>query len=493
MTPKRSVGSEDAAERARWRPQASMHFAVAAVTLMVAMGMLLVSAEVSSADKIIWKSGNETIGRIVAESNGTVTLVVPRAGGNVRMEVPRSSILAVVKNGQEPKVPAAPATGPAPTPTSGPAAGVITAAAEKTYYPLPIVGEIGKEVKADVLEVALEDALKARPDYIVFYIDSGGGSVEETRAIVEVIAMAEGVKFVAVVKQALSAAAVIALTCPDIYMSPTAVMGGAVPYKIGPDGTPQAVEEKFKSVIRAQFRSAADLGGHPTVLVEAMMDPDMELYIQEKDGKKTLAAVGPGKLIKAKGKILSLTAKEAIDAGIAKGRVRKMDQIYKAMDLESWTRIPGKGWDIMAARTNAARREQLRKDQADSVAAQRKVISPELRKISDELKRIIKDLRLANSEMNMMEGEYKREAAAINAAYDRDRRQARKLGMTKKVQEREALIRRATSNRENSLNSLRRQFEPRVRGLRLRIQGYVERQKNLHEKRRALLRPGVRR
>ena len=485
MTPKRSADPRGAVERARWRPR---DWTVVAVTTAIAAGMLLGTTGEAPADKIIYKSGAEVTGKVVAETKDKVVFAMPKYGPNVRMEVPRADIRAVIRDGSDPTIPAA------PTPTTAPAtqpADVLPSAPEKTYYPIPIVGEIGKEVLAKTLEVALQDAQKARPDYIVFYIDSGGGSVSETREILEVLSMVEGPRMVAFVKQALSAAAIITLTCPDIYMSPTAVIGGAVPYQVGPEGTPKDVEEKFKSVIRAQFRAAADLGGHPTVLVKAMMDPNMQLFLIEKDGKKTLAAAGPGKLLKDKNKVLAMTAKEAVDAGVAKGRARRMANLHTAMELESWARVEGKGWDIMAGQANAAKRQEMLKEQAEAVAEQRKNISPEIIKINNELTRIGKDLRLANSEMKMMENEYNREVGAINAEYERQRRQARILGLTGKGQERANLLRNAERNRENGLNNLVRQFEPRTRAVKLRVQNYLEQQKVLVDKKRRLIRTGA--
>ncbi len=442
--------------------------------------MLLAGAGVSSADKVIYKDGTEATGRIISQDAKSVVLQMPKYGANVRLSIPTADIRAVVMDGGEAKAPAAPAVTSAPTPD------------EKRYYPLPIVGEIGKEVTADIFKVALADALKSRPDFVVLYIDSGGGSVAETRKMLEVIAEAEDLHLVAYVKQALSAAAIIALTCPDIYMSPSAVLGGVVPYQVGPDGTPKAVEEKFQSVIRAQFRAAAELGEHPTVLVEAMMDPDMELFLVEKDGKKSLSSVGPGKLLKGKNKVLAMTASEAMACGIAKGKARKLASVYKPMGLASWARIPGKGWDMMANRASLARRRQMMKEHRESVAAQRKNVNPELKKVDDDLRRVAKDLRMANSEMKMMDGEYALEVAAINATYQHERKRASDLGIKGEVEKRRDVLRKAEINREKQFFSLRRKFEPRVRSMKLRVQGYLERQKELSDKRRNLKKLGGR-
>jgi len=478
MVRQRSEESRAADERARWL-SAGRSRGAAFTAAALSAAILLGSAGTLSADKVIWKDGTEVTGRIVSRDDKSIVLAMPEYGPDVRVTIPLAEVQAVIQDGPGAQTPAAPAA------TSTPAPG------EKRYYPLPIVGEIGTEVTADTFKVAFGDAVKAKPDYIVLYVDSPGGSVAETRQILEIIAEAEDVKLVAFVKQALSAAAIISLTCPDIYMSPSAVIGGAVPYQVAKDGTPKAVAEKFQSIIRAQFRAAAELGGHPTVLVEAMMDTNMELFLtSSKDGKKGLAAKGPGQLLKGKNKVLAMTAGEAIACGIAKGKARKLASAHKAMGLASWSRVPGKGWDIMANRAHVARREEMLAEQREDVVAQRKDVDPELKKVEDQLTQVAKRLRQAKTEMAMMEGEYAREIAAANNEYEYQRKEATRLGIKGEVEKRQQVLRRAELNLERKMFSLRKSFEPRVRSMTLRVQGYLEQQKELMDKRRNLRKLG---
>jgi len=448
--------------------------------------VVLAAAATSAADRVVWKDGRTTRGRIVAEDPETVVMAVGSPGARVRMEIPRARIKAVIRSEVRAADTAAPATAPAAAPKAPPAeAG--SAKDVPLYYPLPIAGEIGTEVKAETLALALKDVRAQAPDYVVLYIDSGGGSVQETRRILDVLAGAQDLKLVAYVRQALSAAAVIAMTCPDIYARPSAIMGGAVPYKVGPDGTPKTVEEKFQSVIRAQFRAAAEMGGHSSLLVEAMMDPDVELYLKEAEGKKTLARSGPGKLIKAKGKILTLTPREAMTCGVVKGTAPNLASVHKAMGLPRWERCEGKGWALLAGQAAIARRKLDKAEQREARAEAMEKIAPELKKIDGQLKQIESDLKLVGTEMAMLKKEYDREVAAIHAEYERDRRRAGALGAVGRVRERENLIRQARVNRDNKLNGLRRRFEPKVRQLKLRTQQLNTAQAELQTKRRNLI------
>ena len=337
------------------------------------------------------------------------------------------------------------------------------------YYPLPITGEIGLETKAKTLALALEDARQQSPDYVVLCIDSVGGSVDETRKILEVIAEAQDLKLVAYVERALSAAAVIALACPDIYMKPSAVIGGAVSYQ-GSAGTPKTIDAETESVIRAQFRAAVEMGGHPSVIVEAMMDPQMQLLLVEADGKKTLAAEGQGKLIKAKGKVLALTAKEGMECGLVKGAAGNMESMNVAMGITIWNRMDAKGWDLMMGQAIRARREVEQEQERRERAAQIKEDPPQLKQIDAKIAKTQGELRLVNVEMSLLKGQYDREIAAIHAEYARARRRAAALGAAGRIKERERLLLSGREKRDSKLNSLRQKFEPKVMSLKLKIQ-----------------------
>ena len=447
--------------------------------LLLAAAVLLASAGAASADKVYCKDGTVTTGQIIADTGDSIVLAVGKTGEKTIVSISIKDIKAVVNEaqpqGEAPKLP--PATAPADP----------DAAQGVGYYPLPIVGEIGLDVKAKTLALALEDARQRGPDYVVLYIDSAGGSVNETRLILDVLAEAQDLKLAAYVEQALSAAAIIALACPDICMKPSAVLGGVVPFKVGPEGTPQAVEEKFEAIIRAQFRAAAEMGGHPSVLVEAMMNPNMQLFLIEKDGKKTLAAQGEGKLLKDKGKVLALTAKEAMECGLVKGTARNLESMHEAMGIEAWDRLPGKGWALMMGQAALARRKLQKQQEDQARAAQLEELSPELKKIDDKIANVRTDLRLANTEVNLLKGLYEREVAAALAEYERERNRAANLGAVGRLRERENVLRNAENSRDSKLNSIRQQFESKAMAMKLKLQKLNESLKQLLAERRKVL------
>lgn len=141
---------------------------------------------------------------------------------------------------------------------------------------------------------AERDQVKA----LVLEINSNGGLVNAAQEIKDAL-LACKVPTVAYIKgRALSAAALIAISCQKIAMEPGTEMGAATPIMLlGPQV--QAAEPKFVSAFRGEFESAAEMRRRPTALAGAMVDKDHETI--------------PG-LVK-RGEILTLTAETANSHG----------------------------------------------------------------------------------------------------------------------------------------------------------------------------------
>ena len=94
------------------------------------------------------------------------------------------------------------------------------------------------------------------------------------------------------------------------------VIGASVPWRPTENG-PADVDAKFRSFIDATVRAQPRHGQHSDLLVRGMSELDLEIYLTQTDGKPTLSMSGPGKLIKSKGQILSMTASEAAECGLS--------------------------------------------------------------------------------------------------------------------------------------------------------------------------------
>ncbi len=52
---------------------------------------------------------------------------------------------------------------------------------------------------------------------------------------------------------------------------------------------------------RAMFRTAAELGGHSTLVMRGMMEPDIELAVRTENGRPVVVEGRNGKILKSKG------------------------------------------------------------------------------------------------------------------------------------------------------------------------------------------------
>ena len=217
------------------------------------------------------------------------------------------------------------------------------------YFLIQVKGVIGEDFTAAHMQSLLYQAEKRMLTVVVLEIDTPGGAVSEAEKIVDLLIAHKNMRFVALVRKALSAGATITLACKEIYMTESATIGAAVSYLRGKDGRPEFlprdVAEKMQSAWRAVCRKAADHGEHPSVLAEAMVDPDFALTVQrEKDGRITLQRVqrgapAQGEILKEFGRILTLTAKEAVACGLAKGVAPDAPSLGPTLGFASWTAL----------------------------------------------------------------------------------------------------------------------------------------------------------
>jgi membrane-bound ClpP family serine protease len=112
----------------------------------------------------------------------------------------------------------------------------------------------------------------------------------------------------------------LAYSCRFIGIVKDATMGAAEPVLAGEGGQMQSASEKINSALRADFANRAGFYERDPLIAEAMVDKDILLItrhakvIRLSDEKEILPT---DKVITAKGKLLTLDAKEMIEYGVA--------------------------------------------------------------------------------------------------------------------------------------------------------------------------------
>jgi len=313
------------------------------------LGVLAVLALVGTAlgDKLVTKDGRSFEGKIISRG-ANVVFEAHKYGSKITVTIPRAQVASLTVGAIEPAKttpPARPRTRKIGDVPPAPKAPPIKTTRGATYYVIPLKGEVGKTVAADVLSQSLADAAMRNPTVVILHVDSPGGRISEVAPLADAIrSHKKTLRIVVLVKSALSAAAVTAMACDEIYVEPASIIGAATAYSVSSKGKASAVAEKMQSLWRATARSCAAAGGHSPLLANAMIDASVELYVVDREGKKVIVDRMPasgGSTVTRRGKLLAMTADEALACGLARAKVDDYAALGKLLDHAGWTECEG--------------------------------------------------------------------------------------------------------------------------------------------------------
>ncbi|MBN2592173.1 MAG: hypothetical protein JXA81_01600 [Sedimentisphaerales bacterium] len=181
-------------------------------------------------------------------------------------------------------------------------------------------------------------ALNAGAEYVIYEISTYGGLLQSADDIAKyfILEIGDKVHTVAyVTTEAISAGAMISVSCRDIIMRENTTIGDCAPIAIGTKL--EGVErEKTESFTRAAFARAAEANGYPAALLKAMVTMQTKVYriknLQTGEGEffeDQQLPDDPNKydldgkeLIVDDDEILTLTAARAFEYGIARALVK---------------------------------------------------------------------------------------------------------------------------------------------------------------------------
>jgi len=173
-------------------------------------------------------------------------------------------------------------------------------------YVIPVEGTIDNPL-ATFIGQSLDRAEREGASGVVFYVDTPGGRIDAALKIADRI-IASPLPSLAIVKNAYSAGALISLSAQQVVMLPGSEIGAALPIAVNPiTREVSPVDRKFVSAFSAKFRTIAEARGRPANIAAAMVDPDIEI---------------PN--LKAKGDLLTLSAKKAVELKMADAEVASL-------------------------------------------------------------------------------------------------------------------------------------------------------------------------
>lgn len=180
-------------------------------------------------------------------------------------------------------------------------------------------------------------ALDQGAEYLIYEIQTYGGLVQTADDISKYFILDIGKKahtVAYVTSEAISAGAMISVSCQDIIMLENTTIGDCAPILLG--GKLEGVErEKTESFIRAVFMRASEANGYPAALLKAMVTMQIKVYRiknletgeyeffedERLPDDPNVYDIENKKLIVKDGELLTLTASQAFEYGIARAQV----------------------------------------------------------------------------------------------------------------------------------------------------------------------------
>ncbi len=185
-------------------------------------------------------------------------------------------------------------------------------------------------------------ALDMGADYIILEVGTYGGLVKSADDISKylILELSQKARTVAYINtEAISAGAMVSVSCQDIIMRKNTTIGDCAPIQMG-EKLEGVEREKAESFIRATFQRAAQANNYPEALLEAMVSRHKkvwrvqntktklyEFYEEEKLPNDTkVYDLKDKELIVSENEILTLTAQKANEYGIARAVVSDIDE-----------------------------------------------------------------------------------------------------------------------------------------------------------------------
>lgn len=190
-------------------------------------------------------------------------------------------------------------------------------AAQQKVYIAYIEGDIDLGL-APYISRVIADAEDDEAAAIIFKINTFGGRVDAATQIKDAITGTDRFTIAFINNRAISAGALIAISCGKIVM----VKGSSIGAATVVDQTGEKVGEKYQSYMRSEMRSTAEKNGRRTDIAEGMVDERIVI---------------PGLVDSTQ--LITLTSIEAYKYGIADTILNNIDEVLAYFNLEEFETV----------------------------------------------------------------------------------------------------------------------------------------------------------
>ena len=198
----------------------------------------------------------------------------------------------------------------------------------KSIYLIPIKGDIDMGLPY-FIERGIKEAELNEAEVIIFDIDTFGGRVDAATKIKDTILDSNIPTIAFINRRAISAGALISLSCDSIFMTSGATIGAATAVDLqGNKGS-----EKVISYMREEMASTAEANGKSRDIASMMVDEELSLsYFITIDGDTLRTNDIEGFKVD---KLVTLTTKDAIKLDFAESEIETFDLLIEYLDLNN--------------------------------------------------------------------------------------------------------------------------------------------------------------
>ena len=203
----------------------------------------------------------------------------------------------------------------------------ISTLCAEIVYRIPIEGTIDLGLPP-FIQRTLEDAESNNATLVIFDINTFGGRVDAATQIKDAILGADITTVAYINRRAISAGALISLSCEKIFMTGGGLIGAATAV----DMSGKKGSEKVISFMREEMASTAERRGRSKDIARGMVDEELNFTHLVVDGDSILVNDIEGR---KDGKLISLTTDQAIKYGIADGTAETIDALLDSLGYGS--------------------------------------------------------------------------------------------------------------------------------------------------------------
>lgn len=306
---------------------------------LLAVVTVLALAAPSVADTLHLKDGRVLEGRVSSEGDGFVYFVI-KVGSIEHTELFARDQIEKIERSEAP-------SNAATTGNKGnqQQARTVSPGATKVAF-ISLREMVGPFMNAAALKKSVEIASKDEPDIIVLVINSGGGALIEVEPLSDAIHndLKKDYRVVAWIESAISAAAMTAFNCEEMYMTSQGNIGAAVAFTQEGQGQTRSLQGADLEEVLMIGEKLSKRGKRNPLIMRAMqVFMDLSCDIDE-NGIITWRDDAKGEyVVNRKERILTLNSLDAVKYGVAKGIADSKDELLSAMGVTEWVEVGQKG------------------------------------------------------------------------------------------------------------------------------------------------------